>query len=200
MFLIKILNFLFPKLFFCMKSGGGNIGLKTRISLPYIITGKLRESKTNIKIGNNVEIRQNLWISMPGVYNGSNHDPYLEIGNNCKIGKDCIIACTNKVKIGNNLHTSARVFIGDSIHEYEDVTKPSHRQPMKFGGETEIGDDCFIGINACLINCKIGDHVVIGANSVVTKDIPSFSVAAGVPARVIKQYNFDTKKWEKLKN
>lgn len=197
MSLFRILNFLFPRSFFYVKSGGGKIGSNSMVSYPYIITGRLRKAKADIKIGNDVQIRHNLWISMPGKYNGFEHAPSLEIGNNCRIGKDCIIACTNKIKIGNNLHTSARVFIGDSIHEYEDITKPSHEQPMKPGGKIEIGNDCFIGINACLINCKIGDHVIVGANSVVTKDMPPYSVVAGIPAKVVKQYNFKTSQWEK---
>ena len=62
-----------------------------------------------------------------------------------------------------------------------------------------MSDDVWIGGNCCINQgVKIGSHVIIGAGSVVTKDIPSFSVVVGNPARIIKKYNFDIKKWEKV--
>jgi acetyltransferase-like isoleucine patch superfamily enzyme len=63
-----------------------------------------------------------------------------------------------------------------------------------------IKDGCYIGINSVIVgNVTIGTHAVIGANSVVTKDIPDYSVAVGIPAKVIKQFNLETKQWERCK-
>lgn len=60
-----------------------------------------------------------------------------------------------------------------------------------------IGDGSWLGTHVVIAgNITIGKHCVIGANSVVTKDIPDYSVAVGIPAKVVKRYNFDTKCWE----
>ncbi|HEY0895880.1 MAG TPA: DapH/DapD/GlmU-related protein, partial [Sphingobacteriaceae bacterium] len=61
-----------------------------------------------------------------------------------------------------------------------------------------ISDNVWVGANAVITpGVTIGKHVVIGAGSVVTHDIPDYSVAVGIPARVVKKYNFDLKSWEK---
>jgi acetyltransferase-like isoleucine patch superfamily enzyme len=57
-----------------------------------------------------------------------------------------------------------------------------------------------LGENVCILSASVGKHCVIGANSVVTHDIPDYSVVVGAPARVIKKYNFDTQRWEKIGN
>ena len=63
----------------------------------------------------------------------------------------------------------------------------------------EIGEGTWIGINAVIVgNIRIGKHCVIGANSVVTKDIPDYCVAVGIPVRVIREYNRVSKKWESV--
>jgi acetyltransferase-like isoleucine patch superfamily enzyme len=63
-----------------------------------------------------------------------------------------------------------------------------------------IGEGSWLGENVCVIGASIGKHCVIGANSVVTKDIPDYSVAVGIPAKVIKKYNFNKCEWEKIIN
>lgn len=65
--------------------------------------------------------------------------------------------------------------------------------------EIFIGDDSWIGTNVVIVgNVKIGKHVVIGANAVVTKDIEEYSVAVGNPAKIIKKYSFESNTWEKV--
>jgi acetyltransferase-like isoleucine patch superfamily enzyme len=61
-----------------------------------------------------------------------------------------------------------------------------------------IGDGAWIGENACVIGASVGKNAVIGANAVVTQDVPDFSVAVGVPARIIKRYNPSSQCWEKV--
>ena len=64
--------------------------------------------------------------------------------------------------------------------------------------EVTIGEDSWIGENVCICGASIGKHCVIGANSVVTKDIPDYCVAAGIPAKVIKKYNFEKNSWDRI--
>lgn len=83
---------------------------------------------------------------------------------------------------------SPNVYITDCDHEYRNIDVPVIEQGIVQKGQAvSIGDGSYIGINTVIVgNVKIGKHCVIGANSVVTKDVPDYSVAVGIPARVIK--------------
>ncbi|WP_289818532.1 DapH/DapD/GlmU-related protein, partial [uncultured Duncaniella sp.] len=60
-----------------------------------------------------------------------------------------------------------------------------------------IGEGSWLGVGVSVLGANIGRHCVIGANAVVTKDIPDYCVAAGIPARIIKRYDFDSREWRK---
>ena len=62
----------------------------------------------------------------------------------------------------------------------------------------EIGDGSWIGENVCIIGASVGKHCIIGANAVVTHDIPDYSIAVGSPAKVVKFYNFENNTWERI--
>jgi len=194
--MFKFLNFIFPSLFFKIKSRGGLIGAGTHVTYPYKIAPTKKNRKNFLKIGNNVRIGKGFWISMIDEYKNNSYEPYLEIGDGCSFGEDMTIGCCSKVKIGKNVLAAARVLISDTTHEYANIEIPPIDQPLS-KGLIDIGDNCFLGINSCIINCKLGRHVIVGANAVVTKDVPKYSIIAGAPAKIIKKYNFDTKKWEK---
>lgn len=120
----------------------------------------------------------------------------VSIGNNVGIGLSNVII--GPVKLGNYVMLAQNIVISGLNHGYEDVTMPPRMQKVVTKLIT-IEDDVWIGAN-CVITAgvTIGKHAVIGAGSVVTKDIPQFSVAVGNPARVIKKYNFETKSWGKI--
>ena len=115
-----------------------------------------------------------------------NNNPELQIGDGTRIGHFCHIVATSKVIIGRNVLIADRVFISDNSHKYSDITMPIITQGVVHNGDVTIGDDTWIGENVCILSSKIGKHCVIGANSVVTRDIPDYSIAVGVPAKVIK--------------
>ena len=98
--------------------------------------------------------------------------------------------------------TGPHVFIADYNHEYRDVDKPVWEQG-EFAQENShiiIGEGSWLGTNVVVVGkVRIGKHCVIGANSVVTKDIPDYSVAAGIPAKVIKRYDFEKEEWVRVK-
>lgn len=81
------------------------------------------------------------------------------------------------------------------MHGYEDITVPIMEQPIKKIGTVVIGDGTWLGENVCVIGAKIGKNCVIGANSIVKKDILDYCVAVGSLARVIKSYCFQENKW-----
>lgn len=92
------------------------------------------------------------------------------------------------MKIGEKVLLSPNVYITDCDHEYRNIDIPVIDQGIvQRGQKVSIGEGSYIGINTVIVgNVKIGKHCVIGANSVVTKDVPDYCVAVGSPARVIK--------------
>lgn len=117
------------------------------------------------------------------------------IGEGSGVGISTVII--GPVKIGNFSMTAQHVVISGLNHGYQDVSMPPRHQKVTTQQIT-IDDNVWIGAN-CVVTAgvTIGKHSVIGAGSVVTRDIPPYSVAVGNPAKVIKQYNFTTQLWEK---
>lgn len=118
------------------------------------------------------------------------------------IGKNSFIGLSNviigPVEIGNNVILAQHVVISGLNHGYEDVNVPIKEQPCTFQKIT-IGDDSWIGANVTITSgVIIGKHVVVAGGSVVTKSLPDYCVAVGNPARIIKQYDFNTQQWEKV--
>ncbi len=108
------------------------------------------------------------------------------------------VTVVGPVKLGNNVILANGVHISGLTHNYEDVDMPVSKQGVSTN-PVIIEDDVWIGGNSCINQgVHIGSHSMVGAGSVVTKDIPAYSVAAGNPARLIRQYNFKTKKWERV--
>jgi acetyltransferase-like isoleucine patch superfamily enzyme len=125
-------------------------------------------------------------------------DPELIIGEGSSIGDFCHIAAVRKVEIGKKVLMANKVYISDNLHSFDDINVPVIDQPVIFKNEVIIGDGSWLGENVCVIGAKIGQNCVIGANAVVTGDIPDYSIAVGSPAKVIKKYSIKTKKWEKV--
>lgn len=165
-------------------------GKKSRIDAPLKIEGK-----KYIEIGNRVLINYKTWLACMPLSGEKN--PILKIGNKCTIGNFNHIYSTGKIIIEDYVLTADKVFIADNIHEYEDIHRPVIDQPIKQTQPVTIGEGSWLGENVVVAGASVGKHCVIGANAVVTKDIPNYSVAVGIPAKVIKQYNFETQQWEK---
>lgn len=117
------------------------------------------------------------------------------IGNNVRVGLGNVLI--GPVRIGHNVIIAQNVVISGLNHGYQDPEIPISQQPCTTA-QIVIEDDCWIGAN-CVITAgvTIGKHAVVAGGSVVTKNIPPYSIAAGNPARIIKQYNAATKSWER---
>lgn len=114
-------------------------------------------------------------------------DPVISVGDRCLIGKGSGIVGHLEITIGNDVWTGHHVYVTDQNHGYADLTLPISRQVMP-ERPVSIGDGSWLGHGAVVLpGASIGKHVVIGANSVVTGEIPDNCVAAGVPARVIRR-------------
>lgn len=117
-------------------------------------------------------------------------NPEIIIGNDCHFGAMNHISCCNRIVIGDNLLTGKWVTITDNNHGTTDpdcLQKAPLSRPLSSKGPVLIGKNVWIGDGARILGgVTIGDGAVIGANSVVTKDVPAYTVVAGNPAVIIK--------------
>lgn len=147
----------------------------------------------NIYIGKNVEIHDFCWLAANPLTNSSICELRIEDGS--VIGDFCHIYATKSIIIHRNVLFANSVYVSDNSHGYFDINIPIIKQDIIQKKSVEIGEGSWIGEHVCIIGSTIGKNCIIGANSVVTRDIPDYCVAVGSPARVIKQYNPDTDTW-----
>jgi len=166
------------------------IGVKSVLKSPLKIDGSKR-----ILIGNSVYIAYKTWLAAVPLTDSKKCE--LIIGDGCKIGNFNHIYSTGSVILEPNVLTADKVYISDNLHSYKDIKIPIWQQPIKQIGNVVIGEGTWLGENVCVIGASVGKQCVIGANSVVTKDIPDYCVAVGSPAKVIKRYNTIKGIWEK---
>ncbi|GEO10777.1 acyltransferase [Segetibacter aerophilus] len=115
------------------------------------------------------------------------------IGDNTLIGLGNVII--GPVEIGSNIILAQNIVVSGLNHKYQDVALPVREQGITTR-KIIIEDNCWIGANSVITaGVTIGKHCVIAAGSVVTKSIPPYCVAAGNPAKIIKQYSFETNEW-----
>lgn len=117
--------------------------------------------------------------------------PHIIIGDNVSMGYNYQINCIDKIVIGNNVLFGSNIFITDHFHGASNIDETyisPNKRALYSKGPVVIDDNVWIGQNVSVMpNVVIGEGCIIGANSVVTHDIPAFSIAAGCPAKIIKR-------------
>ncbi len=133
-----------------------------------------------------------------------NRDKKIIFGNNVQINDYVHISAMEKVIIGDNTLMASHIYISDSSHGYykgsekdtpptvPPIDRPYHTAPVTIGANAWLGEGVFI-----MPGVTIGEGCIVGAHSVVCGDLPDYTIAAGSPAKVIKKYNFEIKRWEK---
>lgn len=165
----------------------------------YIIVGKRCSFGANTVIsgyrGGLVKIKDNVVICKHCKIASCGGD--LIIGNNVQIGDYCTITAQGGVIIEDDVLMADKINIIANSHIYNDIHIPIKSQG-EFSKKIHIKNGTWIGINVSVLQgVTIGKNCVIGANSVVTNDIPDYSVAVGAPAKIIKFYDFNLNKWVK---
>lgn len=187
---------LISKLFFQNKYALGinHIGENSKIGLLHnILNGQY------ISIGDRTSIGRFARLHCYDNYNGIKYHPEIKIGNDCIFGINFSILCADSVVIEDNVAFASYVTIVNENHgiDVED-DKTFYKQTLT-SAPVLVKEGSWVGERVCILpGVTIGKKCVIGSGSVVNKSIPDYSIAVGNPARVIKQWNFETHRWESV--
>jgi len=186
---LQRINTKFKKILFILLHGHTfrHFGSGSFITSPFRCDGS-----ASMSIGDSTFFQAGVWLYCCSV---NDTEALLKVGKGCVFGYNNHIASVRSVVIEDYVLTANNVYISDNLHEYEDIHTPVIQQAVKFKKEVNIGAGSWIGENVCIIGASIGQNCVIGANAVVTKDIPDYSVAVGNPAKVIKRYDVSKERW-----
>lgn len=167
----------------------GQMGRSTRLVHTKV------DGHARIFIGSKVYVNDRTWLACEPLTGDANAK--LTIGDGTYIGRFCHIYATSSIEIGKKVLIADKVYLSDNLHGYENIHLPVIDQPIKQTHPVSIGEGAWLGENVCVIGASVGKNSVIGSNSVVTKNIPDFCVAAGAPAVIIKRYDTVTGQWLK---
>lgn len=170
----------------------GSVGEHSWFSRPLLLQGG---GQRRIRIGSHTSFGHHCVLGCWEKYKYSKgvelYEPEIIIGDYCSIGEYCHITAINKITIGDGLLTGRFVYIGDNAHgdlSWEEADTPPIMRKLRSKGDIIIGRNVWIGDKATILaGVVIGDNVIIGANSVVTKDVASNTMVAGCPVKVIKK-------------
>jgi len=179
---------------FLLSSQFKEAGSGSRISPPFRCHGL-----NQIVLGKGAQIERDCWIqTIPD--DKEDNEAKLVIGPYAGIGMGASISAARKVVIGEHVLLARNVYIADHAHAFENIEASIMHQGINGIAPVSIGRNTWLGQNVVVLpGISIGEHCVIGANSVVNSSIPDLSVAVGAPARVVKRYNRDTGAWERVK-
>ena len=150
----------------------------------------------HIRIGRSSTIGKHAWLGAFDSYLDQRFSPSIQIGHNVTIGNFFCATAIDRIEIKEGCLFSEFVYISDHGHGTDPDGPPPVAQPLFSKGPVVIGANTFVGYRVSILSgVQLGKHCVVGAHSVVNKSFPDYSVIAGVPARLIKQYDPLTKTW-----
>ena len=139
------------------------------------VLGMLREGR--LTLGPHCYFEPGVWLTGTG---------RISIGEGVFLNLNVMVAAKELIEIGDHCMIANGCLITDSNHRYDNMDIPIAWQGYESKGPTRLGDNVWMGVNSSVMSgVTIGRHCVIGANSVVTRDVPDYSIAVGAPARVI---------------
>jgi acetyltransferase-like isoleucine patch superfamily enzyme len=190
--LATILNSILLKWTYPFARFGRNVGIHHSCDI-------LRSMSSDISLGDRVYLASDVWLNVaPG---SDSPEPKIVLGNGCGIGRRSMISARNRIELQEDVLLAPSVLIMDHNHEFSDINRPILAQGVSSGGKIIIERNCWLGFGAAII-CNHGELIlgrnsVVGANAVVTRSVPPFSVVGGNPAKVIKKYDVKRGTWVK---
>jgi acetyltransferase-like isoleucine patch superfamily enzyme len=139
-------------------------------------------SEGRLEVGAHTLLEPNVWITL-------GPEARVRIGSGSFLNLDVMVAAHELVEIGDHCMFANGCFVTDANHRYDDPTQPATYQGFTSKGPTRVGDNVWCGAHVVITSgVTVGERCVIGANSVVTQDLEPYSIAAGVPAKVIRSW------------
>jgi acetyltransferase-like isoleucine patch superfamily enzyme len=160
--------------------------MKRGAFLRWPVQGNVLEAfrEGRLEVGDGTLFEPNVWITCPG-------EARIRIGAGSFLNIGVMVAAHELVEIGDHCMFANGCFISDGSHRFDDPDKPVPWQGFTSKGPTRIGDNVWCGANVVITTgVTVGERSVIAANSVVTRDVPPFSIAAGAPAKVVKRIEY----------
>jgi acetyltransferase-like isoleucine patch superfamily enzyme len=141
-------------------------------------------SEGRLEIGAQTLFEPGVWITAPG-------QARIRIGSGSFLNLGVMVASVELVEIGDHCMFANGCFVSDGAHRFDDPDQPVPWQGFTTKGPTRVGDNVWCGANVVITSgVTVGERCVIGANSVVTRDLPPFSIAAGAPATVLRTIEY----------
>jgi lipopolysaccharide O-acetyltransferase len=161
-----------------------SFGRRSVLQTPIRIGGERR-----IVIGDDVFVGGGSWLQVVGEEDGP---PALLIGDGTSIAGGCVLSAAVSVRLGRQILIARNVYISDHIHAYRNTDLAILDQGIERLEPVEIADGAWLGQNVVVCpGVRIGRGAVVGANAVVTRDVPDYSLAVGAPARVIREFGHE---------
>ena len=152
----------------------------------YPVEGEVLEALDSgrLEVGEGTLLEPGCWLTL-------SPEATIRIGEGCFLNRGTMLAALERIEIGDHVMFANNCFVGDSDHRHDDPDVPVTWQGFVARGPVKIGSNCWFGAN-CVITggVEIGDRCVVGANSVVTQSLAPGVIAAGAPAKVIKEIEF----------
>lgn len=172
----------------------GGYGGECRIESPILLN-----RPEHVFVGRGAVLCAGVMLScVENPFGGERRFGEIHIGANCQIRENAQITAADRVVVGERVGIGRNCLVSDHDHGYEDVDRHILDNPITSPRPVTLEDGCMLG------NCvrvapgvRVGRHTLVGFGSVVTRDLPPYSIAIGSPARVVRRYNFETGKWEK---
>jgi acetyltransferase-like isoleucine patch superfamily enzyme len=137
-----------------------------------------------LEVGAHTLFEPHVWITAPG-------EARVRIGSGSFLNIGVMVAAVELVEIGDHCMFANGCFISDGEHRFDDPKTPVPWQGFRTKGPKRVGDNVWCGANVVITTgVTVGERSVIGANSVVNRDVPPFSIAAGAPAKVLKRVEY----------
>jgi acetyltransferase-like isoleucine patch superfamily enzyme len=141
-------------------------------------------SEGRLEIGAQTLFEPGVWITAPG-------QARIRIGSGSFLNLGVMVASVELVEIGDHCMFANGCFVSDGAHRFDDPDQPVPWQGFTTKGPTRVGNNVWCGTNVVITSgVTVGERCVIGANSVVTRDLPPFSIAAGAPAAVLRTIEY----------
>lgn len=171
--------------------GLASLGKDAIVKHPRTIWGREK-----IHIGAKTTILAHSLLHAVRKYSNVTLDASIRVGNEVYIGRHAYIVAANRIEIGDGSVLSEHVYITDLNHGFNPRAGNIMAQPIESKGPVHIGPNCFLGYRVAVMpGVTLGEWCIVGANSVVTKSFPAYSMIAGAPARLVKVYSHELGQW-----